>query len=95
MPGGTSAGRPVSPRKISCSKITGNMSPLGRSLIMLGLAIAALGVLVSVAGKIPYLGRLPGDIYIKRGHFTFYFPLTTGILVSLILTILIRLMSRK
>jgi hypothetical protein len=68
---------------------------LGRSLIVIGLVIAALGVVLSVAGNIPYLGKLPGDILVKRDHFTFYFPLTTCIVISLILMLVSRLFLRK
>jgi len=68
---------------------------MGRSLIVIGLCIAALGVLVSVAGKVPFLGKLPGDILIKRDHFTFYFPLTTCLLISLLLMVISRFFGHK
>jgi len=71
------------------------MQPLGRSLIVLGLVIVVIGVLVSVAGKVPFIGRLPGDIVVKRDHFTFYFPLTTCILISLVLMLISRFFGRK
>jgi hypothetical protein len=61
----------------------------GKALIIVGLIIAALGVVLSLAGKIPWLGRLPGDIYIKRENFTFYFPLATSILISLVLSLIL------
>lgn len=64
---------------------------MGKSLIVLGLALAALGVLVSVG--LPF-GRLPGDILIKRGHTTFFFPITTGIVVSLLLSVVFGLLRR-
>ncbi|MGH7770014.1 MAG: DUF2905 domain-containing protein [Candidatus Binatia bacterium] len=53
-----------------------------------------LGLLFSLGPKIPWLGRLPGDIYINRGNFTFYFPLTTCILLSLIITLVLYLFRR-
>ncbi len=71
------------------------MSSLGKSLIVLGLVIAAVGVLFNFAGKLPWLGRLPGDIYIKRENFTFYFPLATSILISVILSLIFWLIGRK
>lgn len=63
-------------------------SSLGKILVILGIFIAILGVFVIIAGKIPYIGRLPGDIYIQRKNFTFYFPVTTGIIISIVLSIL-------
>lgn len=65
------------------------MTGLGKSLIILGLLIAAIGGLLTLSGKLPWLGRFPGDIYIKRDNFTFYFPLATSILLSLILSLLL------
>jgi uncharacterized protein HemY len=66
----------------------------GKGLIFLGILLILLGVLVSVGAKIPWLGHLPGDIYIQRGRFTFYFPLTTCILLSLIFTLVLYLFRR-
>jgi len=57
-------------------------------LIILGVLFVILGLAITFADKIPYIGRLPGDILIKREKFSFYFPLTTSIIISIILTIL-------
>jgi hypothetical protein len=62
------------------------MSGLGRILIITGVAIIILGVALLFLDKIPFIGRLPGDIIIKRKNFTLYFPLGTSILISLLLT---------
>ncbi|HBA88767.1 MAG TPA: DUF2905 domain-containing protein [Geobacter sp.] len=70
------------------------MPSLGRSLIILGLIIAAIGALLSLAGRIPWLGRLPGDIYVKRENFTFYFPLATSIIISLVLSFILWLFRK-
>jgi DUF2905 family protein len=70
------------------------MSGPGKTLIIGGLLIAAAGVLVTLAGKLPWLGRLPGDIYLRRGHFTFYFPLTTSILLSVLISLVIWLLRK-
>lgn len=70
------------------------MHGLGRSLIVLGLIIVAVGVVLTFAGKIPWVGRLPGDIYVKRGSFTFYFPLATSILISVILSFILWLLRK-
>jgi Protein of unknown function (DUF2905) len=66
----------------------------GRALILLGAALVALGVILTFAGRIPWLGRLPGDILVHRGRFTFYFPLATSLLLSLLLTLLFFLWRR-
>ncbi len=58
----------------------------GWILILIGLLIAGVGVLVLLAPSIPWLGRLPGDVAIERDNFRFYFPLTTCILISILLT---------
>ncbi len=70
------------------------MAPLGKALFIFGIAIAALGILLWLLSGTPYIGRLPGDIYIRRGNFTFYFPLTTCIVISIILSLLFALMRR-
>ncbi len=67
----------------------------GKVLIIFGLILAAVGVLLLFVGKVPYLGKLPGDIYVQRKSFSFYFPLTTSILLSIVLTILFSLFSRR
>jgi hypothetical protein len=62
---------------------------MGRFLIILGLILVAGGIIVSFAPRIPWLGRLPGDIYIKKENFSFYFPLATSLLLSLVLSLLL------
>lgn len=64
------------------------MAPIGKVLIFVGLAVAALGVVFLLAEKTGWIGRLPGDITIRRGNATFYFPLATCVLISLILSLL-------
>ncbi len=68
---------------------------LGRMLIGMGLVLIVLGALLLLGGKLPYLGRLPGDIVLQRESFRFYFPLTTSILLSLLLTLLFSLFGRR
>ncbi len=60
----------------------------GKALILLGGVIFLIGLLLLFLPKIPFIGRLPGDIIIKKGNFTFYFPLATCILLSILLTII-------
>lgn len=73
----------------------------GRLLVALGVILVVAGLLFLLAGRlsvgegfrwVPF--RLPGDIYIRRGNFTFFFPITTGIIISIILTIVFRLLGR-
>ncbi|MGE5699454.1 MAG: DUF2905 domain-containing protein [Deltaproteobacteria bacterium] len=64
------------------------MAPFGKLLIVIGLFIVGAGILLLLSDKIPWLGRLPGDITVKRDNFTFFFPLATCILISVILSIL-------
>ena len=65
---------------------------MGRLLIVIGLVVAAVGLLMTLG--LP-LGRLPGDFSIKRGNFSFYFPLATSVLASIILTLLLMLFGRR
>lgn len=73
----------------------GPISPVGRFLMITGVTLFLAGLLLSVAGRVPLLGRLPGDIYVRRGNFVFYFPLTTGLILSLLLSLLIRFLRRR
>jgi uncharacterized protein HemY len=66
----------------------------GKILIFIGAILIFLGLIFSFIGKIPYFGRLPGDVYIKRENFTFYFPITTCILISIILSVIFYLIFR-
>ena len=68
--------------------MTPPLPALGKLLIFLGLGIILLGLLLTFAGRIPFLGKLPGDIIYRKGNTTFYFPLATSILLSIILTLL-------
>lgn len=63
------------------------MSDIGRFLILIGVILVIVGAGFLLAPKLPWLGRLPGDISFKRGNFSFYFPLGTCILISIILTL--------
>lgn len=67
---------------------------VGRLLIGMGLVLVIVGVGLLLVGKVPWLGRLPGDIYVRRGSFTFYFPVMTCIILSIVMTLLARLFWR-
>jgi hypothetical protein len=71
------------------------VNSFGKLLILFGLSLAAVGGLMLFIGKVPYIGKLPGDIYVQRKNFSFYFPLTTSILLSIVLTLLFSLFSRR
>ena len=71
------------------------MSEIGRLLILLGLVAVVAGVVMLFLPRIPFLGRLPGDIMIQRERFTFYFPLATSIVVSILLTLVLNLFFRR
>jgi len=72
---------------------------LGKLLIGFGVVMIVLGgiflLLGNLSGKVPWIGRLPGDIYIQRGNWSFYFPLATSILLSIILTLIFSLFFRR
>ena len=70
------------------------MGDVGKLLILFGVVLVGVGTLLTLAGKIPWLGRLPGDIYYKSDHVTFYFPLATCLLVSVVLSLLVYLFRR-
>ena len=69
-------------------------SALGKMLILLGVFIILIGLLLLIGEKIPWIGRLPGDIIIRKKNFTFYFPIVTSILISIILTLLFALFRK-
>jgi len=64
---------------------------VGKTLVFVGLGIAALGLAIMLGVPV---GRLPGDIYVKRPGFSFYFPLTSSIILSIILTLIFALFRR-
>ena len=70
------------------------MSGVGRLLIIAGLVLLAAGLVVSLLPRFPWLGRLPGDILIRRENFSFFMPLTTSLLLSLVVSLLIWLLRR-
>ena len=75
------------------------MADLGRMLVLLGVVLVVVGGVLwlggAARGKASFLGRLPGDIHVERGNWSFYFPLTTSILLSIVLTLVLALLSRR
>jgi len=72
----------------------GLMNNFARFFLIFGAVFLAIGLVLVAAPKIPWLGRLPGDILIRRKNFTFYFPLATSIILSIILTVLFNLFRK-
>lgn len=71
------------------------VSYLGKLLIFIGIAVAAIGVFLVIVSKIKGIGHLPGDIYIQKKNFMFYFPLTSCILISIVISFLIWIFFKK
>ena len=71
------------------------MHEMGKLFIIIGGFLLLTGLVLTFLGKLPWVGRLPGDILIKRDNFTFYFPLLTSLLLSLLLSLLMNLFGRK
>ena len=71
-----------------------DFSSLGKILITIGILIITIGILFILIGKIPWMGRLPGDFLWRGKNVSFYFPLTTSILISLLLTVILWLINR-
>jgi hypothetical protein len=67
---------------------------IGKLMIVGGLAIIIVGLFLTFGNKIPLIGRLPGDVFIQRGNFRFYFPIVTGLILSIVLTVLANLVLK-
>jgi len=70
------------------------MTEMGKLLLILGIILSIMGLLFIFGSKLPGLGRLPGDIFIKKGNITFFFPIVTCILISIIVTLILSLFRR-
>jgi len=70
------------------------MTEIGKLLLILGIILSIMGLIFIFGSKVPYLGRLPGDIFIKKGNITFLFPIATCILISIIVTLILSLFRR-
>ncbi len=70
------------------------MPDLGRTLMLVGGLLLVVGALLTFGGRIPWLGRLPGDIIVERRNYSFYFPLMTSIVISVILSVLMMLFRK-
>ena len=71
------------------------LNNFGKILIFFGGLLLLVGIGFLLVGKLPWIGRLPGDIYIEKKNFTFYFPVTTGLLISLLLSLFLWFLNRR
>jgi hypothetical protein len=71
------------------------VAELGKLLVIVGLVVVVLGLFLALGLRIPFLGKLPGDISVDRGNVHFYFPIATGLLLSVVLTLLLNLFFRN
>jgi hypothetical protein len=72
-----------------------DLGQIGKLIIIAGVVLIAAGILFLLLGRIPVIGRLPGDFVIRRDHVTIYIPLATMLLISLLLTIILNLIFRR
>lgn len=70
------------------------MAGLGKALIAMGLLLVLVGVVLVLAGRLPWLGNLPGDISIQRERYSFYFPITTSVIISIIISLVLYFFRR-
>jgi thiosulfate reductase cytochrome b subunit len=70
------------------------MDEMAKVIIILGIVLVMIGLVMLFAQKLPFLGKLPGDILIKKEHFTFYFPLATSIIISIIISLILYLIGK-
>ncbi len=71
------------------------VADFGKLFIFIGLLLVVIGFVFIIGNKIPFIGKLPGDIVIERRNFNFYFPITTCIIVSIILSLIFWLLGKK
>ncbi len=70
------------------------LEPVGRALLILGVVLVGVGLVLVLAPKVPFLGRLPGDIRIQRDGVTIYIPIASMVVVSVVLSVLVSLLGR-
>jgi hypothetical protein len=69
------------------------MAPIGKTSVVLGLVIVGIGLMMMYSDKVPFLGKLPGDIYIKKENYQIFVPITTSILASILISLILWLLS--
>lgn len=73
----------------------GGLESIGKMVMLFGAILLIVGAILHFGGKFISLGRLPGDIHFEKGNFSFYFPIATSILLSIIITIVLNLFNRR
>jgi hypothetical protein len=76
-------------------RASGLMPELGRALIVMGIVLAVVGLVLVFVDRVPWIGRLPGDVHVQRGNWTLYVPLGTSIVLSVVLTLVLWLIGRR
>lgn len=71
------------------------INSIGKLLLLIGFVLIFIGTVFTIAGKVPWIGRLPGDIFVERKNLTFYFPIATSILISIIVSLLLILFKKQ
>ncbi len=71
------------------------MNNVSKTLIVFGFVLIVTGVVINLAGRIPGLGRLPGDIFYRKGNFSFFFPITSSVVISIMATVILNLFRKK
>ncbi|MFA5499781.1 MAG: DUF2905 domain-containing protein [Candidatus Omnitrophota bacterium] len=71
------------------------MNSIGKTLILFGVVMIVVGGLFMLGAKVPWLGRLPGDIYVQKKNFSFFFPITTSILISVVISLILIFLRHK
>ena len=71
------------------------MTDLGKALVLLGILLTVVGVLMLLASRVSWIGRLPGDVHVQRDNWSFYFPITTSIVISVVISLLLYLFGRR
>ncbi|MFA5147050.1 MAG: DUF2905 domain-containing protein [Candidatus Omnitrophota bacterium] len=71
------------------------MNSIGKTLIIFGAALIVLGAIFTFGGKFSWFGRLPGDLYIQKKNFTFFFPITTSIIISVLISVIMMFLRRR
>ncbi len=70
------------------------MGDIAKIIILLGVFLVVIGVILLFIGKVPFLGKLPGDVVIKKDHFTFYVPLASSIIISILISLILYLIGK-
>ncbi len=71
------------------------MNSIGKTLVLFGIVLVVIGGIFMLGGRFSWFGRLPGDIYVQRKNYTFFFPITTFVIISIVLSVIFMLLRRR